>query len=828
MGRASGIVVCVAMLTAFAATQQKLVEKLDARLAQQAAGSAAYYQTALLRIGALGFVDLPRSVSEATQLWNLTESGAPPGVREAAACRAALASSLCEGGSAAEVWLGRATKPAGEVGEPILADYYLTRARVLCVLLRHDEELPLAIRGQACAERAQDWWRRIEAALVTLHATPNRGSNSIRKLYDRALAEDPAGLVTFFEPSILIVEADYLASRGDLDSADAKIRRAQTLASQHGNPLVMARAELTLARFASERGDEDVEAKHLKESRAYYEACGSVYGVVCTSDYLAEVATSRRRLAASRALIDDALTMSKGRGWTDREHSLLVARFNLAIKEHDGELADRLSKQIEEIEEVFDKRAVRYANVSEQLLATERERAAMEQRFEFQQRRFAERSQAAWMWGGIGAVLALGALLAISRFARRRQVHLNSELAERLQQLQEARADKEKLESRMRQIERTEGLGTLGAGIAHDFNNLLTSMIGGAELLRTEHQGRGHEELIDMILAAGKQGARLCRQLQSYAGGGPLERQPVDLLLVVNEMLPVLAAPASGALAIEVLPESRAVVAMLDRGEFEQVLLNLAVNAHEAGAKSVRIRIAEGQLKDGSDVSQTSCSALVEVTDDGEGMSEEIAQRIFDPFFTTKFPGRGLGLAVVFGGVRRHGGRVEVESSPGAGSKFSIHLPLAEKDVVLPSLPPVPVSQGQQLSLPSATTVVIVDDDDIVRRAMRRIVARLGLDPHDFPDGQEALDFVSNLPGEQSCLLLVDLSMPGMDGDEVIQIIRATGRSVRAVLMSGHEDHYVAQRAAKAAPEARLSKPFLIEDVRRVLAGVIDSMHTTR
>ena len=180
-----------------------------------------------------------------------------------------------------------------------------------------------------------------------------------------------------------------------------------------------------------------------------------------------------------------------------------------------------------------------------------------------------------------------------------------------------------------------------------------------------------------MILASGRHGARLCRQLQAYSGGTPLAPAPHDLLALANEMLPTLRASLGPDVEVSTTDDSRSVIGLVERGTIEQILLNLALNAREAHARHLRLHI--GVARDAGDATAPERPvARIEVTDDGQGMAAEVAERVFDPFFTTKFPGRGLGLAVVHGGVRRHGGRIAVQSEPGRGTTFSIHLPLAD------------------------------------------------------------------------------------------------------------------------------------------------------
>ena len=290
---------------------------------------------------------------------------------------------------------------------------------------------------------------------------------------------------------------------------------------------------------------------------------------------------------------------------------------------------------------------------------------------------------------------------------------------------------------------------------------------------------------------------------------------------LIEQMLPTLVASTHGKVDVSVTPDSGSPVARLDRTQFEQILLNLVQNSFEANARSVTIAIDERTDTDGERV------ARLRVVDDGRGMAPEVVNRIFDPFFTTKFPGRGLGLAVVFGGVKRHGGRVRVQSSLGCGTDFTIELPLAAGEA--------PAAQGGELA-PAAperakdyrgTTVVVVDDEPIVRRAMHSILVGMGCEVEAFESGADALAFVGRHADRRSLVVIVDLTMPVMDGEEVVRRLHELEPGIRIVLMSGHGDEYVHERARELAIEHVLIKPFLVEEVRDVLQRVTKDVERT-
>lgn len=807
-------------LTALAPAQQLLVSELESKLASLQVGSAAWYQTSLDRVAALWRYDLRATALAGEQLWSQAKDSGPLGVAEAAAARVAIALTEADGVHAAAVWVERATEPPLEADSHIRADYFLTRARNLCMLEKHSEELPLAIKSRGCAEQCGDWGRRIEAMMVMLDSLPNRGLASVRKLAAEAIALD-VQFVKYLQPGILLARAEKHFERGSEKMALGKISDAEEQASRHGNRMVLAEVAMFRARVAERKGQtmEAVEFYALAGER--YQEMNDLNGVVLTIDLRAELAIAAGDLEHARELINQELEYLDGRGWRGLEWGSLVTQRNLAIKEQDGTRVDELSTKIAELEVEEHKESVRYVDVTEELASKEVERADMERRLSAERLVSAEQSQLVWMFGAILGILAVGAVLTVSWLGRRRLLSANQQLAEKVDQVHEAREAQGHLEERMRQMQRTEGLGTLAAGIAHDFNNLLTSMISGAELLRVQGDQAERRELADMILAAGQQGARLCRQLQAYSGGAPLTREPFDLRQIIIETVPTLVAAVKGVLQVHLQQDSRQTVALVDRGQFEQILLNLVLNSHEAGARNVWIGIREAAATDGAGER----TALLQIVDDGGGMSAEVAERIFDPFFTTKFPGRGLGLAVVFGGVRRHGGQVMVDSPGAGGARFTIHLPLAEKSVVLPRPPIKVLDSHQDVRLPESVSVIIVDDESIVRLALVSMLRKIGVKAYAFEHGAAAVAFVRESSAKQACIALVDLTMPEMDGTEVIRKLRDTGRQVSCVLMSGHADDYVEECARQLSPDRLLSKPFMMGEVRQIVAELTAEMH---
>ncbi len=289
----------------------------------------------------------------------------------------------------------------------------------------------------------------------------------------------------------------------------------------------------------------------------------------------------------------------------------------------------------------------------------------------------------------------------------------------------------------------------------------------------------------------------------------------------MRSLLPVLRAAVSPLVDVRAQSGTESRMARIDRAEFEQVVLNLVVNARDAGAKSVSVitstvRLLDAEIATSEIVGDVTAGdyTVLEVADDGQGMSPQLASRIFDPFFTTRFPGRGLGLAVVLGAVRRRHGGIAVESEVGVGSRFKIYLPTVSADCARQPVPnPEPPSAAE-----TRGTVMVVDDDPSVRRLLATTLREAGHNVLDVGSGKAAIEALASLPTEPTPLLLLDVTMPEMDGTEVMARVRATHPQVPIVLMSGHTSSYVEEVAQTARPDGLLLKPFDLNQMREVIA----------
>jgi PAS domain S-box-containing protein len=391
----------------------------------------------------------------------------------------------------------------------------------------------------------------------------------------------------------------------------------------------------------------------------------------------------------------------------------------------------------------------------------------------------------------------------------------------------QAQEEQRLLQARVFHAQKLESLGVLAGGIAHDFNNLLSGILGFAELSRSEAPtGSRLAERLQRIQDAAKRAADLCRQLLAYAGHGRLSVEAVDLSAVVREMGELVHAAIAGgaALRLELANELPAVEG--DAAQLTQVTLNLLVNASEAlGERGGEIVVTTGvrycdrqalaSAYSREDLSEGNY-VFLRVADTGSGMTEETQARLFDPFFTTKFAGRGLGLSAVLGIVRRHRGVIQVESRVGQGSVFTVLLPEAPHAVVVRSdeVAPACIWRG-------AGTILVVDDEPAARGAATAMLEETGFSVLEAADGEEGIA-VYQAHADAIVAVLLDLTMPKMGGDQVLEALRHLRPDLRVILMSGYGEADVSARLAAARPDAFLEKPFrwgqLSEKLQRVLA----------
>jgi two-component system, cell cycle sensor histidine kinase and response regulator CckA len=353
-----------------------------------------------------------------------------------------------------------------------------------------------------------------------------------------------------------------------------------------------------------------------------------------------------------------------------------------------------------------------------------------------------------------------------------------------LTERERAEASRRAQDARVQQAQKLESLGVMAGGIAHDFNNLLGAILGNVELARGAHGDAAETaDALEQISAATRRATELTRQMLAYAGRASLRRETVDVRSVVRDLVPLARAGQSKKVTFVERPHPAPLWIDADPAQLSQVLLNLVTNAAEAfddASGTVTVTTSDvAPVPPPSDAAPHGWVRLT-VTDTGPGISPDVRERMFDPFFTTKAQGRGLGLSAVRGIVQSLGGVLALESAPGKGTRFDICFPAAS--------PPVATGTARVAPRPSAIsgTVLVVDDETAIRAVVRRTLTRRGCVVLEAQDGAEGLAvFLAN--ADALALVVLDLTMPGMGGAEVLAAIRATHPALPVVVASGYD-----------------------------------------
>jgi two-component system, cell cycle sensor histidine kinase and response regulator CckA len=383
-----------------------------------------------------------------------------------------------------------------------------------------------------------------------------------------------------------------------------------------------------------------------------------------------------------------------------------------------------------------------------------------------------------------------------------------------------------RIEEKLRDGQKLESLGVLAGGIAHDFNNILTGILGHATLAASEvRPGSPLQSHLQAIEAGSSRAADLCRQMLAYAGKGAVDVRPIKLSTVVRDSVQLLRLSISkkATLKCEFAPEMPSVRA--DPTQLHQVMMNLIINASDAtGEKGGNIVVTTGQcFADRAYLAETFLGtslapgdyAYVEVSDDGCGMDKATQRRIFDPFFTTKFAGRGLGLAAVLGIVRSHRGALRVSSEVGRGTSFRLLLPIVPEDCKYEAAPMEASARWR-----GEGTVLVVDDEQVVRAALRPMLKALNFDSIEAGDGKEGLElFTKHI--DSVVAVLLDLTMPCMDGAEAFKRIRELRPGTPVILISGFNEQEAVKRVVGGGLAGFLQKPFRFETLRDKLHEVL-------
>jgi PAS domain S-box-containing protein len=394
--------------------------------------------------------------------------------------------------------------------------------------------------------------------------------------------------------------------------------------------------------------------------------------------------------------------------------------------------------------------------------------------------------------------------------------------------------ERKKTEEKMRKMQKLESLGVLAGGIAHDFNNLVAIILGNADLaldgLSPHSPAR---ENIHEIEVASRRGADLAKQMLAYSGKGKFVVEPVNLGEFVEEMGHLLDVSISKKVVLKYNFAENLPTFDGDATQIRQVIMNLIINASEAiGDQSGVIALSTGAMHidpayiEGTELSFTSSLdgplserlyVYLEVADTGNGMALETIEKIFDPFFTTKFAGRGLGMSATIGIMRGHKGGIKIYSELGKGTTFKILFPANE-------LIENGATRKDEVSVTTKWqgegTILIVDDEEAICAMGRNMVERMGFSALTAANGREAVEIFHEHRKQIVCVLL-DLTMPHMDGEEAFRELRRIKPDIKVILCSGYNMQDATQRFTGKGLADFLQKPYKMRNLREMLIKLL-------
>ena len=382
-----------------------------------------------------------------------------------------------------------------------------------------------------------------------------------------------------------------------------------------------------------------------------------------------------------------------------------------------------------------------------------------------------------------------------------------------------------KLQARVQKAQRLESLAVLAGGIAHDFNNLLVGILGNSHLALMTLPGESPvRSTIEDIERASKRAAELTNQMLAYSGRGRFEVTRFNLSKLVEEMGHLLELAITRAVVLRLDMASPEVLIEADATQIRQIVMNLITNASDAigersGVVTVRtgtIQATDEYLDDmvhGEDVGPGHY-AYVEVSDSGIGMEPKVIERMFDPFFSTKHEGHGLGLAAMLGIVQGHRGAILVYSEVGKGTTIKVLLPLSESGEL---------SATEALPLPPARggMVLVVDDEEQVRTVAKRSLELAGYQVRTCSDGRGAIEEYRE-HGKNIGIVLLDMTMPHMDGKETFRQLRTLDHEARVILMSGYNEQDATSDFSGKGLAGFIQKPFLPHDLMLAISRAFD------
>ncbi len=392
----------------------------------------------------------------------------------------------------------------------------------------------------------------------------------------------------------------------------------------------------------------------------------------------------------------------------------------------------------------------------------------------------------------------------------------------------EAEQERQKLQAQLEHDQRLESLGVLAGGIAHDFNNILAAIMGNASMATFElnRRPKNAEKYIERIMLSSEKAAELCRQMLAYSGKGSFVVKPISLTTLVEETQRLLEISIPKNVSLKLDLDKALPCLNGDGAQMQQIVMNLVINAADAIAENNGvIRIQTGLMQvDAAYLSSTYLDVnlpegsyiYLDVADTGCGMNKQTQASIFEPFFTTKPTGRGLGMSAVLGIIRSHRGAIKIDSIVGKGTTFRIVFPVQSSN---PSNDPsVIFSEAEKLQ--SQGTILLADDDDDVRRTETKILESIGFQVLTAVDGNSALE-IYRQHGKEIAAVILDLSMPQMDGKACFTELKKMNHDVKVILTSGFNKANVGDWTSDVS--GFIQKPYRIKVLKNLLKEVIST-----
>ena len=372
------------------------------------------------------------------------------------------------------------------------------------------------------------------------------------------------------------------------------------------------------------------------------------------------------------------------------------------------------------------------------------------------------------------------------------------------------------------QAQKLESLGTLAGGIAHDFNNLLAMILGNAELLKKslEHDPKSRK-YVETIVEVAHRGSSISKQMLLFSHNSELKLQPISLTHIIEELKLMLQHFIPKTITIITSSEDENGFINCDKGHIHQVIINLCINAKDAMGDHGTLTITERMVHSSAlnekypNVPVGNYVGLA-ISDTGPGIDQEILQKIFDPFFTTKEKGKGtgLGLSIVDGIVRSHNGFIDVTSTKGVGTTFTLYFPAVNPvDIVPPAEKAISNLHGK--------TILVVDDEKVLRQVLKELLEELGCTVMEAPDGVAAVE-IYHKHNATIDLIISDLGMPTMNGEEMFEELKKINNSVRVIISSGYLDGTIRTHLVKKGIIEIINKPYKFEEIVSVLELILN------